>query len=176
MELPYRKATSMNPAKQLRIVHSPIGDLAAVVENDELTILHMLGAKHAPAQIDTIEPRTSPLLKEVEKQLKAYFAKKLRVFDLPLAPAGTEFQRAAWASLCAVPHGTTWTYAEQAAHMGNPKAVRAVGAANARNPIGIIIPCHRIIGKDGSLTGYAGGIDKKQYLLHHELSFGAHFR
>jgi methylated-DNA-[protein]-cysteine S-methyltransferase len=165
----------MNTAKQLCIIPSPIGNLAAVVESDHLTILHMIGAKHAPPHIDSIEPGSTPLLKEVAKQLNAYFAKKLRVFDLPLAPAGTAFQRAAWASLCAVPHGTTWTYAEQAAHMGNAKAVRAVGAANGKNPIGVIIPCHRIIGKDGSLVGYAGGVDKKQYLLRHESSFGAKF-
>jgi len=107
----------------------------------------------------------TPLIKKAAAQLSDYFMGKRAKFDLPLAPAGTEFQRAVWQALETIPFGETRSYGDIAAQVGNPKACRAVGMANNRNPIAIIIPCHRVIGRDGSLTGYGGGLDVKQYLL-----------
>jgi len=102
---------------------------------------------------------------EVERQLREYFAGERREFDLPLAPEGTPFQRAVWAELQNIPYGETRSYGEVATAVGNPRACRAVGAANNRNPLGIIVPCHRVVGSDGSLVGYATGIDHKRHLL-----------
>ena len=107
----------------------------------------------------------TPLLSEARRQLLAYLAGDLRAFDLPLAPAGTDFQREVWRALEAVPYGRTRTYGEIAAAVGRPKAVRAVGQANHVNPLPIFIPCHRVVGKGGALTGYAGGLDLKRALL-----------
>ncbi|WP_445769464.1 methylated-DNA--[protein]-cysteine S-methyltransferase [Rheinheimera sp.] len=101
-------------------------------------------------------------------QLQAYFAGTLQQFSLPLAASGTVFQQQVWQALCTVPFGTTCSYADIANQIDNKKAVRAVGAANGRNPIAIIVPCHRVIGANGTLTGYAGGLDKKAWLLKHE--------
>jgi len=98
-------------------------------------------------------------------QLKSYFAGQLTEFDLPLAPAGTEFQRRVWAGLRTIPYGETVSYGELARQLGSPSASRAVGLANGRNPIAIVVPCHRVIGSDGSLTGYGGGLDRKRFLL-----------
>ncbi len=103
------------------------------------------------------------------RQLRDYFAGGLKRFDLPLAPAGTEFQRKVWSALGQIPYGETRSYGELAREVGNGKASRAVGAANGRNPIPVIIPCHRVIGKDGSLTGFGGGLDVKRRLLELEL-------
>ena len=108
------------------------------------------------------------LLDEARRQLTAYFAGRLRVFDLPLAPNGTEFQRRVWTELTKIPFGATISYADLARRVRNVAAVRAVGAANGRNPIPIIVPCHRVIGSDGSLTGFGGGLSRKQWLLRHE--------
>jgi methylated-DNA-[protein]-cysteine S-methyltransferase len=105
------------------------------------------------------------ILVKARKQLDAYFASKLKAFDLPLAPQGTEFQQRVWAALLKIPYGATRSYGQQAVSIGSPKAVRAVGLANGRNPIAIIIPCHRVIGANGGLTGYGGGMPRKQLLL-----------
>ena len=107
----------------------------------------------------------TPLLRAAREALLAYFAGERRDFDLPLAPAGTDFQRAVWDALRAIPYGQTRTYGEIAAAVGRPKAVRAVGQANHVNPLPIFIPCHRVVGKGGALTGYAGGLDLKGALL-----------
>ena len=107
----------------------------------------------------------TPLLKEAFEQLNEYFTGTRREFHLPLAPQGTPFQQAVWETLCTIPYGETRSYLQIAQLIGNPKACRAVGMANHKNPIGIIIPCHRVIGKNGNLTGYAGGLDKKENLL-----------
>jgi len=112
----------------------------------------------------------TPLIKKAAAQLAEYFARRRAEFDLPLAPAGTEFQRSVWQALETIPFGETRSYGDIAVQIGNPKACRAVGMANNRNPIAIIIPCHRVIGRDGSLTGYGGGLDVKQYLLDLESS------
>ena len=107
----------------------------------------------------------TPLLRAAREALLAYFAGERRDFDLPLAPAGTDFQRAVWETLRAIPYGQTRTYGEIAAAVGRPRAVRAVGQANHVNPLPIFIPCHRVVGKGGALTGYAGGLDLKRALL-----------
>lgn len=107
----------------------------------------------------------SPLLADAARQLGAYFDGRLREFSLPLAPSGTEFERAVWARLGLIPFGDTAAYGEIAAAVGRPKAARAVGAACRRNPIAVIVPCHRVVGAGGALTGYAGGLDKKAALL-----------
>lgn len=112
------------------------------------------------------------LLQEAQAQLDAYFSGRLKTFQLPLAPAGTAFQQRCWQALCTIPYGQTVTYAQQAQAIGQPKAVRAVGMANHRNPLPIFIPCHRVIGKDGSLTGYAGCLEAKRFLLDLEAGCG----
>lgn len=107
----------------------------------------------------------SSVAKITEKQLQEYFCGKRKIFDLPIAPNGTEFQLKVWDALCQIPYGETRSYKDIAEFVGNPKASRAVGGANNKNPIMIIIPCHRVIGSDGSLIGYAGGMDVKKKLL-----------
>jgi methylated-DNA-[protein]-cysteine S-methyltransferase len=114
-----------------------------------------------------------PPLPEVRQQLAEYFAGARRAFALPLAPAGTEFERRVWQALVAIPYGETRSYAEVAQAIGRPAACRAVGRANGSNPIAIVIPCHRVIGSDGSLTGYGGGLDLKRFLLDLEGGQGA---
>jgi methylated-DNA-[protein]-cysteine S-methyltransferase len=108
------------------------------------------------------------VLEEAKRQLDAYFAGELELFDLPLAPQGTPYQRHVWQALCEIPFGVTISYAELARRIGRPTACRAVGAANGRNPIAIVIPCHRVIGSDKSLTGYRGGVEIKRWLIRHE--------
>jgi len=108
------------------------------------------------------------LLQQAAAQLAEYFAGTRQHFDLPLAASGTAFQQQVWQQLCQVPYGQTQSYGELALRLGNKNAMRAVGAANGRNPIAIIVPCHRVIGADGKLTGYAGGLDRKVWLLQHE--------
>jgi methylated-DNA-[protein]-cysteine S-methyltransferase len=114
--------------------------------------------------------RDDSSLRTIRDQLCAYFAGELCEFDLPIRMAGTPFQRLVWQGLRTIPYGVTISYAELARRVGHPGAARAVGAANGRNPIGIVVPCHRVIGADGTLTGYGGGLDRKQWLLEHEAS------
>ena len=135
-------------------LHSPIGPLTAVV--DAVGRLVSLTFGDATPSGD----RTA-----VHEQLREYFAGKRRTFDIPLALQGTEFQLAVWNELLRVPYGDTITYAELARRIGRPSAIRAVGAANGANPIPVIVPCHRVIGSNGTLTGYGGGIERKQWLL-----------
>lgn len=110
----------------------------------------------------------SALFHDAVEQFKAYFAGELKQFELKLNPQGTSFQQRAWLELRKIPYGQTITYGEQARRLGDPKACRAVGAANGKNPLGIIVPCHRVVGSTGKLTGFAGGIDAKAWLLQHE--------
>lgn len=111
---------------------------------------------------------SSPILDETIEQLDAYFDGSLRSFDLPLDPQGTDFQVEVWHALAKVPYGETTTYGKQSAELGKPRAIRAVASANGRNPLSIVLPCHRIIGADGSLTGFAAGLEAKAWLLDHE--------
>lgn len=138
-------------------IDSPIGTLTLAEEDGALTKL--LFEECEPAG-----ERTA-LLSEAARQLEEYFAGRLSEFDLPLNPAGTPFQKKVWKALCDIPYGETRSYGDIARAVDSPKAFRAVGMANHCNPISIIIPCHRVIGSDGSLTGYGGGLDKKIYLL-----------
>jgi methylated-DNA-[protein]-cysteine S-methyltransferase len=146
---------------------SPIGPLTLVAENGTLTKLFMDSQRHAPDPAsfgDPGDPAGEPFA-SAAAQLTAYFAGELSEFDLPLAPDGTQFQRQVWSALRQIPYGTTMSYGELADKLGKPGASRAVGLANGRNPIAIVVPCHRVIGSDGSLTGYGGGLDRKQFLL-----------
>ena len=114
---------------------------------------------------ESFEERETPLLKRAAEEIKEYLDRKRMIFDIPLLPAGTEFERAVWDALLEIPFGETRTYGQIAERIGRPKACRAVGRANGRNPISILIPCHRVIGAGGALTGYAGGLDMKRELL-----------
>ena len=146
------------------VLDSPVGPLTVVEQDGALAGLYMADQRHLPATQD-FGPREDGVLPEVAEQLVAYFAGRLEHFDVPLVPRGTPFQRAVWSALREVPYGATCTYAELAAAIGRPTAVRAVGAANGRNPVCIVVPCHRVVGTGGSLTGYAGGLERKQLLL-----------
>ena len=117
---------------------------------------------------NAVEADDHPVLAAATAQLAEYFAGRRQEFDIPLDLTGTEFQRAAWSALASVPFGETRSYRQQAEAIGRPKAVRAIGAANGRNPVPIVLPCHRIVGSDGSLTGYGGGLPIKEFLLNHE--------
>ncbi len=147
-----------------RTLDSPIGPLLAAGDEDGLRFLLFAHGRKAV----TPDPRWEPddqSLAEPAAQLAAYFAGRLREFALPVAPAGTAFQRAVWSELQRIPYGETISYGELARRLGNPRAVRAVGLANGANPISIVIPCHRVIGSNGSLVGYGGGLPVKQALL-----------
>lgn len=149
---------------QHRTLDSPIGPLLLAGDEGGLRFLLFGKGRHVVAPDPTWEPDRG-LLKEPVRQLTAYFRAKLRAFDVPVTPAGTGFQQSVWAELQKIPYGETISYAELARRLGNPKAVRAVGLANGSNPISIIIPCHRVIGSNGSLVGYGGGLPTKQALL-----------
>lgn len=145
------------------ICPSPIGPLTLVEENGALTALHF--NPDLPRDAAPFALPSTPLLRQAAAELRAYFAGELRTFTVPLAPKGTAFQMSVWAALQTIPYGEICSYGEVAAMVGNEKACRAVGLANNRNPLPIFIPCHRVIGKSGSLTGYAGGLDVKRFLL-----------
>ena len=145
---------------------SPLGTLLLTAEDGSLVGVHFPGQKHdRPWQPHWQRADHDPVLAQARTQLAEYFAGRRARFDLPLAARGTPFQQAVWQALLAVPFGGTSTYGAIAAAIRRPRAVRAVGAAIGANPIGIVVPCHRIIGRDGSLTGYAGGLDRKAKLL-----------
>lgn len=148
---------------------SPVGPLLLLSDGRALTGLHTDNDKHRPAPAaDWVRDDAAAPFAQVRAQLDAYFDGRLTGFELPLAPQGTAFQVQVWMRLCEIPFGETISYAELARRVGNPKASRAVGMANSRNPISIIVPCHRVIGADNSLTGYAGGLARKRALLEHE--------
>lgn len=149
--------------KYLTLYPSPVGTLRIVTENNALVELG-LDSYDPPVTGECVRESTE-LNAETARQLDEYFAGSRKEFDLPLCPKGTDFQKKDWKALCSIPYGQTRTYKEIAQAIGCPKGFRAVGLANNKNPIMIIIPCHRVIGSDGSLTGYAGGTHIKQYLL-----------
>jgi methylated-DNA-[protein]-cysteine S-methyltransferase len=155
------------PATTTTIVHSPVGPLTLTARDGSLSGLHMQDQRHAPARSPESQ-RDDGAFEEIVEQLHAYFAGQLTQFDLPLAMDGTPFQRRVWAALREIPYGQTISYGELAHSVGSPGAARAVGLANGRNPVGIIVPCHRVIGADGSMTGYGGGLQRKVWLLEHE--------
>lgn len=139
------------------IIESPVGKLTLREEKGEIREL-VFGERDG-------EQEESLLLLEAKRQLALYFTGRLKVFDLPLGPQGTDFQRKVWMELRQIPYGETTAYGELARRIGNPKAARAVGGANHHNPISILIPCHRVIGADGKLVGYGGGLSIKEFLL-----------
>jgi methylated-DNA-[protein]-cysteine S-methyltransferase len=150
-------------------VDSPIGRLTLTSDGEALTGLYMGAPSKSPALgKNWAQNGAAGPLPMVARQLKEYFAGTRRRFDLPLRMQGTEFQRRVWRELIEIPYGETWSYGALAKRIDNPNASRAVGLANGRNPIAVIVPCHRVIGADGSLTGFGGGLERKQWLLSHE--------
>ncbi|MEV4312636.1 methylated-DNA--[protein]-cysteine S-methyltransferase [Actinocrispum sp. NPDC049592] len=148
-------------------VDSPCGPLTLVALDGVLTGLYMDYQRHRPGPEVFGEPEPEAL-PEVKSQLSEYFAGERTEFDLTMTMLGTPFQLRVWAALKDIPFGETMSYGELAEQLGNPKASRAVGLANGKNPISIIVPCHRVVGSNGSLTGYGGGIERKRYLLDFE--------
>ncbi|PJK00733.1 cysteine methyltransferase [Lysobacteraceae bacterium NML91-0213] len=146
-------------------VDSPVGPLLVAASDAGLHAIAFPENRHPIRMGDDWTPGDHPLIDEARRQLAAYFAGTRRVFDLPLAPHGTTFQRAVWQALADIPYGSTASYAQLAARVGRPAAARAVGAANGRNPLPIVLPCHRVIGAGGGLTGFGGGLPTKRYLL-----------
>jgi methylated-DNA-[protein]-cysteine S-methyltransferase len=159
MGLSYK--TIASPVGQLKLVASDVGLVAILWENDKPRRVRLS---------DLIQDQTHPILAETERQLGEYFAGNRKHFALTLDIRGTPFQKEVWQALLGIPFGQTRTYGQLARQLGNPTATRAVGAANGRNPISIVVPCHRVIGSSGKLTGFAGGLETKERLLHLELS------
>ncbi|MGB9428509.1 MAG: methylated-DNA--[protein]-cysteine S-methyltransferase [Gammaproteobacteria bacterium] len=145
-------------------VQTPVGKLLLAGGEEALYQVHFQDGTH-PARPEVDWEQSERPFREAIRQLKAYFTGKLTRFDLPLKPEGTEFQLKVWRALRTIPYGKTWSYGELAGRIGKPAASRAVGAANGQNPIPIIVPCHRVIGADGALTGFGGGLKIKQKLL-----------
>lgn len=186
MSLPLNTAYCLSPLGELEI-HASTAGLVAVyfpaVQQDR----SLASARHTelPAALGAntafellhlqTDSHTKSLLQEAAEQLRQYFAGERQTFNLPLAAPGTTFQQQVWHQLRQIPFGHTQSYGELAQRLGNKNAMRAVGAANGRNPIAIIVPCHRVIGADGKLTGYAGGLDRKIWLLQHEQRVAGHF-
>ncbi len=151
------------------IMDTPVGPITIVASDDGVRAILWPGddAGRVPLSAVTPDPE-HPVIAATVVQLGEYFDGDREEFDLPLDPVGTDFQQSAWMALRAIPYGTTVSYGEQAARMGDRRKARAVGAANGRNPISIVVPCHRVVGANGALTGFAGGIDTKAWLLDHE--------
>lgn len=152
----YYFKTSKTPVGTLKLVATDLGLAAILWENDKPNRVRLT---------PQVEDTNHPVLRETESQLQEYFAGKRKEFTMKLDPAGTDFQRSVWNALSEIPYGETRSYGDLAKRIGNPGAMRAVGAANGRNPISIIVPCHRAIGASGTLTGFAGGLEIKEFLL-----------
>ncbi len=155
------------------VLPSPVGGLLATSDGERLTGLHFspherrLERLHASGGLARDDHLA--LFAEVADQLTGYWGGERRSFDLPLAPEGSAFQQRVWAALREIPYGTTWSYGAVAAHLGlGPQSSRAVGSANGSNPIPVVVPCHRVVGADGALTGFGGGLERKRFLLDHE--------
>ena len=158
-----------HPGSRHAVIDSPIGPLTIAATARGVSGIYMENHAHPPAP-EVLGERLAdagedPFIARAAEELGGYFDGKRTTFDIPLDPSGTEFQKRVWALLAAIPFGHTRTYGELAAELGDPKLTRAVGTANGRNPVSIIVPCHRVIGADGSLTGYAGGLERKLFLL-----------
>lgn len=151
---------TMNDDKVWTVIETPIGPLTIVACDQGITAINFSAATGMAGA-----PGEHPLLSEAVRQLREYFAGNLHSFDLPILLEGTAFQKSVWEVLVGIPYGETISYGEQARRLGNPAAVRAVGLANGRNPVPIVVPCHRVIGANGTLTGYAGGLAIKETLL-----------
>lgn len=150
-----------------RTIASPVGPLRMVASSSALLGLYFREHRGAPPD-ERQAPAVHPILDQVERELTEYFAGRRQTFSVPLNPGGTEFQRRVWDELRAIPFGEHRSYLQLATTLGRPRAVRAVASANGRNPLSILVPCHRVIGSDGALRGYAGGLPAKRWLLDHE--------
>jgi methylated-DNA-[protein]-cysteine S-methyltransferase len=148
--------------KSMTLVDSPLGPLTLVGDDDALVGLYMVDQRHRPALEHLRDDSRLPAVKE---QLTAYWEGDLTHFDLPVMMTGTLFQQEVWAALTTIPYGQTWSYGQLATAIGRPGASRAVGLANGRNPISVVVPCHRVVGSTGSMTGYGGGLERKKWLL-----------
>jgi len=157
----------LGTSDEWRVMATAVGEMMVIGDDEAVHFVHLPGSYDAGA-FDPERAGSPAAVSAAAEQIDAYFRGSLTEFSLPLDPAGTEFQRRVWLALAAIPYGATESYGELAARVGNPKACRAVGLANGRNPIPLVLPCHRVIGADGSLTGYGGGLDLKQRLLDHE--------
>ena len=156
------------------VIDSAVGALTLVAEEAWIVGLYMDRQRHRPGRDELgrsdLRGRGAEPFRAAAHQLDAYFAGELTTFDLPLAPRGSKFQQRVWAALQTIPYGETESYGELAERIGSPGGARAVGLANGKNPIAIVLPCHRVVGSDGSLTGYGGGLDRKRQLLDLELA------
>lgn len=160
----------MSPVTSIEIMETrkiymstPVGQLMIVGTEDYITALHFMD------EVNELEPaEIFPLLLRCREQLSEYFAGTRQAFDLPIQQAGSDFQQRVWTELLAIPYGATISYLQQAKRLGDPKSIRAVGTTNGKNALAIVVPCHRVIGSDGGLTGYAGGVWRKRWLLDHE--------
>ena len=160
---------ALNDATAARVhstVETPVGEVTLVSDGVRLVGVYLDGQRHRPdeATFGARDDHAAPF-RQAREQLAEYFAGTRTRFDLPLAPAGTPFQQDVWAALGRIPYGQTWSYAQLANEIGQPSASRAVGAAVGRNPVCVVVPCHRVVGANGDLTGYAGGVDRKRALL-----------
>jgi methylated-DNA-[protein]-cysteine S-methyltransferase len=159
-----------------KMMQSPVGDLKLVASDQGLVAILWQNDKPSRVRLnELVEDKTHPILLDTERELREYFAGKRKSFSIPLDMRGTSFQKNVWHALLAIPFGETRSYGQLAKQLGNPQAMRAVGAANGRNPISIIVPCHRVIGSSGKLTGFAGGLETKAQLLNLEESGGRLF-
>ncbi|GAL37931.1 methylated-DNA-protein-cysteine methyltransferase [Vibrio maritimus] len=149
------------------VLKSELGPITVQANNEGLLGIWFEQHTTCPDVLGEHNP-SHPMLKQAENELREYFAGERQAFTLPLAAIGTEFQRKVWKALCEIPYGEAISYQELAHRVGNPKAVRAVGTANGKNPLSIVVPCHRVVGKDGKLSGYAGGVERKLRLLNLE--------
>jgi methylated-DNA-[protein]-cysteine S-methyltransferase len=165
MNSPARKVTAAMPVRIFEDMPSPIGRLRLISRGEHLVGIWFEHGRDAARGDDSLVPGTSPAIERTRTQLEQYFRGERRDFDLPLAPQGTEFQQKVWQCLLRIPYGVTTTYGALAGELGNPNASRAVGLANGSNPIPIVIPCHRVIGANGALTGFGGGLPTKSALL-----------
>ena len=156
-----------------RLIPSPVGALRLLADDDALCAVYFEREERPLPELRALDlvregATPHPVLEQAARELREYFAGQRQTFTVPLRPSGTPFQLAVWKGLLEIPYGETRSYGEQARALGCPDAVRAVGAANGRNPISIIVPCHRVIGSSGALTGYGGGLPHKRWLLAHE--------
>ncbi len=150
--------------KNLYYYETRIGPIGIADDGEAITDI-FFGKDDDPKDLDQMKMRETGLIKEAQRQLTEYFEGRRKVFELPLKAEGTPFQKAAWEALLTIPYGEIRSYGQMAKQVGNPKACRAIGMANNRNPIAIVIPCHRVIGSDGKLVGYGGGLHIKEFLL-----------
>ncbi len=154
-----------SPTVLFRLHDSPVGPLLLAASDAGVHAIEFDAQRHPVPRGPHWRHGDHPLLDATAAQLDGYFDGRRKAFDLPLAPRGTGFQQAVWHALASIPYGQTRSYAQLAAHIGHPTATRAVGAANGRNPLPIVLPCHRVIGADGALTGFGGGLPTKRFLL-----------